>query len=244
MKTIRLSLHKLYESSDQKRLFLQRLNTFLQSDRNLQAIIKVEKSTLILTYQYNELLCKRTDPSKRNLILVFGNPSPHSIKEKIMFSYEGANFRTHRVWKVLSETRIINLDGILLDQTHKDYKTAGKIRNGLIRSGKASDEFNVSMLSYFSFPSASSALTWSGVAGIKKLFGSTAWSKIKKIENDRFLKNLSSYTGDSKILVFQKDAYDNIVENGRKSNVELLSPTRLWYSTQFKNQLIRTVFRS
>ena len=187
------------------------------------------------------MLCAKRDESKKNLVLVFGNPSPHSVKEAIMFSYEGKLYKTHRVWKVLQDTGIINIPQELCSQSLDDYKEKGIKRNDLVRDGLISDKFNLSLFSYFTLPSASSDLKWSGVAGLKKLLGRKAWEKFKIIEHDRFLAHLTFLPLNTKILVFQKDVYDNIIENSNTLDITLLSPTRLWYSQKVKNAFAQTI---
>jgi hypothetical protein len=230
MNTINLECKSLFRSEIERLKFIVKLKSFVASDPDFESIINIDYDSLRLEYPSNELLCEQPEKDKVNLILVFGNPAPHSIKEKIMFSYEGNTLKIHRVWKVLQKTRIIAFPAFLMNQNRDNYHDFGVIRNDLVRQGLASSRFNLSMFSYFTLPSPSSDDRWSGVAGLKKLFGTHAWKQIEAMENERFMKLIVPIPKDAKFLVFQRDAYQSIVTNNPNLDVTLLPPTRLWFS--------------
>lgn len=192
----RLSLSGLYNKAG-LRAFHNRLANFVKSDQYLPQVLSVDND--ILWYDSESYIPSVIDPLKKNLVMILGNPAPESIIRGAMFAYENHGKRYHRFWRVLDVSGVLRFgqDPDILDPHAKMER---------LFNGDYVSPFNIFILPFYSFSTPPSG-TWSGVAGVRRLFG-RAFTAIEALENERMQKTFDEHlhTGDA-LLVFQKDAY-------------------------------------
>lgn len=159
-----IDVDTLYPDTTDRDSFEERWEGFYLSDSTNPYVFFREGSRLIY---YSESIIPLTDMNKPRILFVFGNPAPHSIKEKTFFSYEGDG-REHRVWKIFKGVGLIDFpeaDG--MTNSEKNL-----IRKRQLWNVEYDSPFVLGFVPYFSMPSTPSTEPWTGVSGIRGLFGS------------------------------------------------------------------------
>lgn len=196
-----LDLGKLYSSDAKARSkFEERWPEFYLSDPTNSDIF--EKKADLLTYK-SELLIPDIVDERPPLLLIFGNPAPHSVKSGMFFSYEGSG-NEHRIWRVLNETGIVAFDteGIQKATNVNEYK------RDMLLSLNYSSNFRIGLAPFYSMASPASEEPWTGISGLRRLFGSKILDTIAQMERIRILDILSKFMPNGgSVLAFQKDAY-------------------------------------
>lgn len=94
------------------------------------------------------------------------------------------------------------------------------------------------MLPFFSLPSTTSDQRWSGVAGLRRLFGSKAFSKIENAERERIKQLMKTCLPDGGIaLCFQSTAYNCLV-NSEKTEFKLANAYESKLITEIEGRVI------
>lgn len=234
----KLNVDTLY-LSDQVELskFWIRYEDFVCSDEYLPKILKVKNK--IITYPHKSWIPNKSD-NRIPIFMLFGNPAPHSVYYDIYFSYEGNN-REHRFWKVLRELNILGIS----KENIKDHFL------NLDYNSKFRFAFDV----IYTFPSSASDKRWSGVAGLEKLFGKRAMSRINTYELKRVAETTNQFfnsRSDGKVVALQKNAF-NLITNekydvkkalnnglvGKFQDIDVVGipPTRWLYTKKMQNCL-------
>lgn len=160
----------------------------------------------VLKYTTESLIPSKTD-GRYPVLLLLGNPATHSIVDKMFFASEGnkpGNKREHRIWSALRETGFF--DDKLSDDSLEDKNR--KRKDKIYNLDYVSD-FRIGMTVYYSFPSPASGDKWSGVSGIRKLFGDEALNLIAKEEQKRVSDIIENFiNGKGAVIAFQKDVYE------------------------------------
>ena len=243
-----LDINVLYPNQKEKNIFLERLKQFISSDEANSSIMELHEN--IFSYKSESIIPTKVD-NRPPLLLVFGNPAPHSIKAGMFFSHEGEG-REHRVWRVLREIGLLDFD----INTNIDINT---FRKASLFDLHYSSPFRIGLISYFSLPTSSSVTPWAGVAGIEKLFGKDGFKKVIIEERKRLDKVIQGFMPlGGNIIVFQKDSYNGLKDENAKgysrddlnegrlvslynSNKDIIitavPPTRLLHSQRSKDAL-------
>lgn len=232
----KLDLDALYEDQNLIDQFNVRWEEFLESDKNNHLVLKRTRN--IITYTHKSWI--PISSNRKSLLILAGNPAPHSVLKDVYYSYEG-NGREHRFWRVLRELGFIDLHG--LDPMIKER----------FMNIKYNSPFRLAFEAIFTFPSPASHKKWSGVMGLEKLFGKKYLSKIYGIETKRVKDVIRVFIqNNGLIVVMQKDAYNAISHNKYniklavngelKSNFEGIEiigtpPTRWLYTKKMKDLL-------
>jgi hypothetical protein len=217
-----IDLKSLYSDNEIKG-FWEKFQEFKKSHDSHNNIFQFAGQKLF--YKSEQLIPIIYD-SRPLLLMVFGNPASHSIKSGMFFSHEGDK-REHRFWtQILRDSGIGDLSA---DPNIKaDY--INNWRKDQLLNLKYNSFFRIGLTVLLTFPSPSSG-KWSGVAGVKKLFGAKAFEKLMKKESER-VKRLSHEVVDKNgaVITFQKDAWfqlsdDKNVEKylARSKNSEMIS---------------------
>jgi hypothetical protein len=202
---VTLNLTLLYPDKEEKERFKGRFREFMKSDCRHPALFQQTYDTI--TYETECIIpCKNND--KPSLLLLLGNPASHSVHSKMFFAFEG-NEKEHRFWRALSDTCILSFPS--------DGKSAGldacernKQRKDSLFDLSYESPFRIGLAVFYSMPSAASG-KWSGVEGLRSLFGRPALREIAKWEKCRvngLIKKFVSTNGA--VIAFQKDAYEGI----------------------------------
>ena len=259
-----IDLSNLFVSQQERILFESKWQSFLHSDPSNPQIIL--RSSNFLEYLTESIIPPHSG-LRPPMLLLFGNPAPHSVKAGAMFSSEG-NQREHRIWGFLAKTGVLAFN---------DRPLAGKLdanwRTKELLTANYESPFQIAMASFLSLPSSASDNSWSGVAGVKKLFGAKAFNKLCNSEAQRLRAILEKFMPDKGIvLAFQKDAFNNLrsintppyslraclsatligsIEGNPNIFLGAIPPTRLILSSRAKTVFIKltkegfdTVFRA
>ncbi len=145
-------------------------------------------------------------------MLVLGNPSDHSVYYKMFFSYKKSSvknkWREHRFWGALEKSGILTFHE-KQDQPEPDNVVRiNNYRKNALLSGDYEGDFNLFHHPYFSFPTPASG-NFSGVAGIKNIFGGAIFAEYQLSEASRFEELVGAY-GLKHVLCFHKRAREEI----------------------------------
>lgn len=201
-----IELGRLYPEARDRAAFEDKWPRFLSSDPLLREVVwRTEADQLCFLTE--SLLPAATD-ARSPALLVVGNPAPHSVLNRLPFSFE-ADHREHRFWSALGEAGLLNFG-----PNTAQIRTMGERnqeRKEAMYALRYHSPFRLGIAVYFSMPSPAAAPPWAGVAGIRKLFGGTALSIIAHAEEERLAQVIREFNaGTGAVIAFQKDAYDGI----------------------------------
>ncbi|MCK9368471.1 hypothetical protein M0R04_00635 [Candidatus Dojkabacteria bacterium] len=216
--------------------FNNKWDEFVASDKFNKDVLNRDNN--VIYYSHKSWVPEKTN-DKPSLLMIFGNPAPHSVKDDIYFSYEGGGTE-HRFWKIMRELGII------------DISTIGGIKENFFNL-KYESPFRLGLEVIYTFPSSASSPKWSGVAGLERLFGKKAMNKMAVFEKARLQNEIDNFMIHSgAIIVFQKNAW-NILSNdmydlklalngnlrSMYNNIPMVCvpPTRWLYTTKMKDLL-------
>lgn len=201
----RLNLADLYPTSTDKKAFKKRLDDFLESHPDNKDIYQLEGNRL--NFESEQLIPNQPDKKDRlPLLLVFGNPASHSVKQGMFFSFEG-NGKEHRFWKDIMKPSLI-LD--LSQDLEMPIKKRNQSRKRRLLNLDYESPFRIGLCVFVSFPSGPSG-PWSGIAGINKLFGAQAMKQLEPYERERVLKAAKQFLNNQGVVAtFQKNAWEGL----------------------------------
>jgi len=193
-----------------------RLNLSLAEYVGLNPRVKINENSLI--YDTEILIPIKKHQDRTNLLLVLGNPAIHSVSARMFFSYENTRaygrWKEHRAWKAFQAGGILEFKKSDKVNIHKpdadNIKAINAYKQCCLLNTEYESAFNVFMLPYFSFPTPASG-KYSGVLGIKKLFGTELFRETEKLEFQRF-KNIVLTHNLKYVICFQKDSFNEIME--------------------------------
>jgi len=214
---------------------------FLASDSLNDELYQLDGS--VLKYISEDLIPQKKD-DRPPLLLLLGNPASHSVSAGMFFSFE-ADKSEHRFWKeILKPSGIIDLRG----DDNQDISYKNEMRKRRIMNLDYISKFRIGLSVYISMPSCASC-EWSGVAGIVRLLGRKAFSKLAENERYRILKSVEKFMPEGgTIVAFQKEAWNylksqsdpdyrledvkikglvGLVDKNKKINLLCVPPTRL-----------------
>jgi hypothetical protein len=206
-----LDLRSFYQDDIHLKRFISKYESFRESHDPHNEIFQLKSN--ILSYKSEQLVPKQYN-DKPFLLFVFGNPASHSIQSGMFFSYE-RDGREHRFWsQILRDSGIADLTA----DTNIENENVNVWRKDKLINLKYNSLFRIGLSVMFTFPSPSIGI-WSGVAGLKKLFGAKAFEMLAKEEAKR-VKTLAHKVvkGDGAIITFQKDAWFQLSEDKYSKN--------------------------
>lgn len=195
-----LDLFQLYDTKNQFMRFKTRFKEFMKSDPYNLHIYRLKEN--LLMFKSEQLIPSKGD-SRPPLLLVFGNPASHSVKEGMFFSYEG-NGKEHRFWKgIMRPSKILDM-GLDQDQS---FKKRNRLRKRRLLKLDYNSPYRIGLCVFVSLPSGPSG-PWSGIGGINKLLGSKAMKMLEPFERRRILRIVKNFiTPEGKVVTFQKNAW-------------------------------------
>lgn len=192
-----INLTDLYSETELEK-FNKRWEDFFSSDTANAEVFEREGNTI--TYLHKSWIPSKTD-SRIPVLLLFGNPAPHSVRDDIYFSYEGSGGE-HRFWKVFRELGYISID-----------PNPTTIKSNFFNLNYDSP-FRLGFDVIYTFPSTPCKPKWSGVAGIERLFGKKVKSQIFEAEKQRIKEVVAEFIEEKGSLVaLQKDAYNSVASD-------------------------------
>jgi hypothetical protein len=203
-----IDLSRLFPVPKDRKEFDDRFERFQYVTNNKK--IKIFKDKLI--YDSEQLIPTKKD-CRPPVLFVLGNPATHSIERGMFFTSEGKNGKEHRFWKnILPKAGIGDLcfEGLLEDERNI------KRRNALLNLDYQSP-YRIGLCVFISFPSNASRGSknelgdYSGIQGIKRLFGSKAFNELVKHERRRVMTVIREFvTPDGGVFTFQSDAWNEL----------------------------------
>ncbi len=198
----RVDLSALYPIKREFAEFEKRYNKFRICDESTRAVYDLKGHKL--TYQSEQLIPSKTS-RKPPLLLVFGNPASHSVVAGCFFAYKDGC--ENRFWKsLLCEAGVVRFasDHGLSDQ----LQNSTRMKQAL--SLEYESPFRIGLCVYISMPSAAGG-PWSGVAGIRRLFGARPMKTLEAFETERILHLAKRFLTDRGIAVaFQQNAWEGL----------------------------------
>ncbi len=185
----------------EKEKFEKKWKAFLESDSCNKNIFNREGDYLI--YQSEQLIPTDLD-SRLPLLLVFGNPASHSVKEGMFFSFEGDK-KEHRFWKsILKPAGVLDLPF----DSNQSVTKLNKQRREALFNLKYDSPFRIGLCVFISMPSAPGG-KWGGIAGVHKLLGIRALRRLEQAETERVLECAKKFlTSKGAVVIFQKNAWN------------------------------------
>jgi hypothetical protein len=198
-----ISLSKLFPTKGEREKFNNKYKTFLDSDADNRCIYELKHGTLF--YKTEQLIPIRTD-ERPPLLLIFGNPATHSIKNGMFFSPK-KDGKENGFWKhLLHPAGVLELalaDGL-------STKDRNKLRLERMLALSYDTPFRIGLCVYWSMPSSAGG-PWSGVAGIRKLIGARALGRLEPYERERVIEVVKRFLVPGGVAVtFQKDAWNGL----------------------------------
>jgi hypothetical protein len=198
-----ISLSGLLPTRDEREKFNSRYKSFLDSDADNRCIYELKQDTLFYTTE--QLIPVKTD-DRRPVLLIFGNPASHSIKNGMFFSPKDDG-KENRFWKHLLHPAGV-LDLVLAEGL--STKDRNKLRLERMLALNYDTPFRIGLCVYWSMPSSAGG-PWSGVAGIRSLLGKKAMEELERFERGRVLEVAEKFLNNGGIAVtFQKDAWEGL----------------------------------
>ena len=203
-----IDLDQLFEAEKERGRFEHKWNEFLSSNPYNPKIYSKKKNHL--SYTSEQLIpCKKDN--RPPILLVFGNPASHSVAAGMFFAFKD-NGKESRFWKsILKPTGVLSFS---FDENLPAEKLNALRKKQLLELDYETP-FRIGLSVFISMPSAPSG-PWGGVAGIQKLVGVSALSRLEAEESKRITKCAKAFIGvdpRGKVVTFQKNAW-----NGLRSN--------------------------
>jgi len=197
-----LDLNHLYADDQSGReRFEERWGEFYEADPTNADVFRKEGDVLVYK---SEILIPEMEDGRPSLLLAFGNPAPHSVKAGMFFSYEGSGSE-HRIWKALRETGILTFN----DEEIEQAEDMNAYKRDALFSLNYDSPFRIGLVPFYAMSSPASGAPWTGISGMRRLFGSRALDVIAQAERKRILGVLQRFMPNGgSVLAFQKDAYE------------------------------------
>jgi hypothetical protein len=206
--TIRLT--RLYADPRDRERFEDRWPRFLSSEAMLaQVVWRLEADQVCFLTE--SLLPTATD-SRRPVLLIVGNPAPHSVLSGLPFSFE-ASHRQHRFWVALAAAGLLTFDESRVGG--RSWSERNRERKDALYALRYDSPFRLGIAVYFSMPSPAAAAPWAGVAGLRRLFGTKALDMIARAEEERLAQAIRDFNGGAgAVIALQRDAYEGLRRHG------------------------------
>jgi len=198
-----ISLSDLLPTRDEREKFNSRYKAFLDSDADNCCIYELKQDTLFYT---TEQLIPAKKDARRPVLLIFGNPATHSIKNGMFFSSR-KDGKENKFWQhVLQRAGILDL--VLAEGL--STRERNKLRLEHMLELSYDTPFRIGLCVYWSMPSSAGG-PWSGVAGIRKLIGARALWRLEPYERQRVIEVVKRFLVPGGVTVtFQKDAWNGL----------------------------------
>jgi len=201
--SVELDLNKLFDA-DQLSLFSSRYKTIAAQDADFKALTSLRDG--FFRYESETLLPLIGEGFKPKVFIVYGNPATHSVRNGMFFfSKSGDKFHRSGIWGKLAKAGLVAPVRSRIKDNYEARLKEANIRKLMILSGASSTCFLVGVTTFYSLPTPASESSYSGVAGVEKLF-KPALKEIAKAE----VKRIQSYpfTDGATIVFTQKSSYE------------------------------------
>jgi len=198
-----ISLLELFPTKGERQKFDSKYETFFNSNADNCYVYDLKHGSLFYTTE--QLIPVKTD-ERPPLLLIFGNPATHSIKNRMFFSSKHDG-KENKFWKHLVKPAGI-LDLVFAEGL--STKDRNKLRLERMLALNYDTPFRIGLCVYWSMPSSAGG-PWSGVAGIRKLIGRRALERLERYERERVIEVVKRFLVPGGVAVtFQKDAWNGL----------------------------------
>lgn len=168
-----------------------------------------------LTYKSETLFPKKKCVNKPKVLIVFGNPAIHSIKNKMFFFSKAKNHR-HGMWAKLEKANLIKRVRINDDNLLLARKLEAEERKKLILSRQASDKYCLGLTTFYSFPTPVRG-RFRDVQGVERLFRPILDDVIIPFESKRIFSY--PFAKDAILVFVQKSSYNAFKKHSRRKAI-------------------------
>jgi len=203
-----IDLSRLFPAPKDRKEFEDRFEKF--QDVANKKIIKILKDKLI--YDSEQLIPTKKD-HRPPVLFVLGNPATHSIERGMFFTSEGKNGKEHRFWKNILPKG--GIKGLCFKGLPEDERN-DKRRDAMLKLDYQSP-YRIGLCVLISFPSNASRDSknelgdYSGIQGVRRLFGSEAFKELVRHERKRVMTLIREFvTRDGAVFTFQSDAWNEL----------------------------------
>jgi len=204
-----LNLNLLFPTCRQLDEFDRKWNKFKKSHPQRDRVIFQRKGKHLIYFSEQLIPAKKDSRRRKPLLLLLGNPASHSVKAGMFFASEGKERKEqgHRFWKQILRPALI--PRLPLNEDNDKRRTR-------LLSADYESDYRIGLAVFLSFPSPASG-KWSGVAGVRKLFGKEALDKIITVETERISKCAKEFLSPhGAVVCFNKLAWDELRSPGDK----------------------------
>jgi hypothetical protein len=203
-----LNLNELHFTRAERERFEERWPAFLESEPAHPKIFRRKGENLIVYLSEGMVPTKRDE--RTPMLFLLGNPASHSVLSGMFFSFEGSH-KEHRFWRTMRESGILSFASDSLDVAN-DWRLHNEARKKDLFELNYASPFRIGLAVYFSMPSAASSSHWSGVTGLRRLFGKRVLALIALQEQRRIAGLTKEFLSpeNGTIVAFQRDAYEGI----------------------------------
>jgi hypothetical protein len=198
----RVDLSALYPSKSEFAEFKKRYHEFRKCDKSTQAVYKLKDNKLL--YQSEQLIPTKRD-GRHPLLLIFGNPASHSVQSGMFFAFRGG--KENPFWKaLLCRAGVLDFG----PESRIEDEEANRRRSKRMMALDYRSPFSIGLCVYISMPSPAGGC-WSGVAGIRKLFGANPLKRLETFETERILEVAKRFlTNDGIAVTFQRNGWEGL----------------------------------
>jgi hypothetical protein len=156
-----------------------------------------------LIYTSETLIPSKRYINKQKVLMVFGNPAFHSIKNRMFFFSRAKNHR-HGMWAKLEKANLIKRVRINDDDLLLARKQEAGERKNLILTGRASDKYCLGLTTFYSFPTPVRG-RFRDVQGVERLFRRILKDVIIPFEAERIYSY--PFAKDAILVFVQKSSH-------------------------------------
>lgn len=216
-----INLLELFPTKGERQKFDSKYESFFNSNADNCYVYDLKHDSLF--YITEQLIPAKTD-ERPPLLLIFGNPATHSIKNGMFFSSKDDG-KENRFWKHLLQPAGV-LDLVFVEGL--STKDRNKLRLERMLAVDYDYPLRIGLCVYWSMPSNAGG-PWSGVAGIRKLIGKRALERLERVERERVMEVIMRFLeSGGAVVTFQKDAWNGLCSvNDPEYSIELARAGRL-----------------
>jgi len=199
--TVSMDLKGLFEPEDRDRFksYLEELKDTCGGGKT--DIYRLEGNKI--KYRSETILPIEKGSEKRKILIVFGNPAVHSVKNGMFFFSKKEN-RRHSMWGKLAKAGLIKPVSSSNRDPFLARKEEAEERKRLIKSDLASEDYSLGLTTFYSFPTPVEG-PFQDVQGVEKLFKPVLEKVIIPFEVDR-IQNYS-FSKNATLIFVQKSSH-------------------------------------
>jgi hypothetical protein len=200
--TVSIDLQKILDPTVINKLKINFRELTNDCDDDIGGIYKFDDNRLC--YKSETLLPRERYVNKQKVLIVYGNPAFHSVKNGMFFFSKSKNHR-HGMWAKLEKVNLIKPVRSNNDDLFLARKYEAEERKNLITKGRASDEYCLGLTTFFSFPTPTRG-RFRDVQGAEKFFISILKDIIIPFEIGRI--STYSFTQNANLIFVQTSSYE------------------------------------